>query len=152
MTRSRALPGTADCRQSSESFRPPFLKGGAVKGAEPLSRSAERETPLRRFLFAALRSKVCFSLCAYMVKEKASFGIVLFLGDNTFCLQPEPTEKTHWFSVGSLGIRSFLQVSFLFRCGGMRDQVNPCYSRCYGAWRDRKSGCRLMQQSDRFRR
>ena len=81
MTRSRHLPGTADCRQSSESFRPPFLKGGAVKGAEPLSRSAERETPLRRFLFAKL------FLCAYMVKEKASFGIVLFLGGNTFCLQ-----------------------------------------------------------------
>ena len=28
-----------------------------------------------------------------MVKEKASFGIVLFWGDNTFCLQPEPTES-----------------------------------------------------------
>ena len=138
--------GRSDCGQGGESFRPPFSKGGAVKGAEPLSRSAERDTLLWRFLFAKL------FLCAYMVKEKASFGIVLFWGDNTFCLQPEPTEKTHWFSVGSLGIRSILQVSFLFRCGGMRDQVNPCYSRYYGAWRDRKSGCRLMQQSDRFRR
>jgi len=68
----------SDCGQSRESFRPPFLKGGAVKGAKPLSRSAERETPLRRFLFAALRSKVCFSLCAYMVKEKASFSFALF--------------------------------------------------------------------------
>ena len=68
----------SDCRQSSESFRPPFLKGGAVKGAEPLSRSAERETPLRRFLFAKL------FLCAYMVKEKASFGIVLFWGITPF--------------------------------------------------------------------
>ena len=59
-----------------------FQKGGAVKGAEPLSRSAERDTLLWRFLFAKL------FLCAYMVKEKASFGIVLFWGDNTFCLQP----------------------------------------------------------------
>ena len=68
----------SDCRQSSESFRPPFLKGGAVKGAEPLSRSAERETPLRRFLFAKL------FLCAYMVKEKASFGIGFFGGITPF--------------------------------------------------------------------
>ena len=68
----------SDCRQSSESFRPPFLKGGAVKGAEPLSRSAERETLLRRFLFAKL------FLCAYMVKEKASFGIVLSWGITPF--------------------------------------------------------------------
>jgi hypothetical protein len=30
---------------AAESFRPPFLKGGAVKGAEPLSPSAEGETP-----------------------------------------------------------------------------------------------------------
>jgi len=62
----------SDCGQSRESFRPPFLKGGAVKGAKPLSRSAERETPLRRFLFAKL------FLCAYMVKEKASFSFALF--------------------------------------------------------------------------
>ena len=80
MTRFRPLQGTADCRQSSESFRPPFLKGGAVKGAEPLSRSAERETLLRRFLFAKL------FLCAYVVKEKALFSFT-FLDDNSFCLQ-----------------------------------------------------------------
>jgi len=50
----------------SESFRPPFLKGGAVEDAESSSRSAEREILLlRRFLFAKL------FLCAYMVKEKA---------------------------------------------------------------------------------
>jgi len=100
--------GRSDCGQGGESFRPPFSKGGAVKGAEPLSRSAERETPFRRFLFAALRSKVCFSLCAYMVKEKASFGIVLFWGDNTFCLQPEPTEKT------TLVFGRFFGNSFVF--------------------------------------
>ena len=55
-----------------ESFRPPFLKGGAVEDAESSSRSAEREILLlRRFLFAVSRSETCFSLCAYMVKEKA---------------------------------------------------------------------------------
>jgi hypothetical protein len=31
--------------QQRKSFRPPFSKGGAVKGAEPLSPSAEGETP-----------------------------------------------------------------------------------------------------------
>ena len=65
----------------------------------------------------------------------------------------ETDRKPFEGSVGSLGIRSFLQVSFLFRCEvGVRDQVNPCYSRCYGAWRDRKSGCRSTRQADRFRR
>ena len=89
----------SDWRQSSESFRPPFLKGGAVKGAKPLSRSAERETPLRRFLFAALRSKVCFSLCAYMVKEKASFGIVLFWGVTPFVYSLRASSEKPFFFI-----------------------------------------------------
>jgi len=48
-----------------KSFRPPFSKGGAVEGAEPSSRSAERETNTRRFFFDS------FFLCACMVKEKS---------------------------------------------------------------------------------
>ena len=57
--------------------------------------------------------------------------VMLFPNDKKMETDRKPFEG----SVGSFGIRSFLQVSFLFRCGGMRDQVNPCYSRCYGAWR-----------------
>ena len=42
---------TKGFRQFDESFRPPFSKGGAVKGAEPLSPSAEGEIlSKRRFL------------------------------------------------------------------------------------------------------
>ena len=40
---------TTGFRQSDESFRPPFSKGGAVEGAQPSSRSAEREIFFRRF-------------------------------------------------------------------------------------------------------
>ena len=67
-----------------KSFRPPFSKGGAVEDAESSSPSADGEIPIRRFLFVALRSKVCFSLCAYMVKEKAFKEFVLFRGDVFF--------------------------------------------------------------------
>ena len=51
--------------QFDKSFRPPFLKGGAVEGAEPSSPPAGGEISLWRFLFAKL------FLCAYIVKEKA---------------------------------------------------------------------------------
>ena len=50
------------------------------RARSPRRRLQTAKPSYRRFLFAALRSKVCFSLCAYMVKEKASFGIVLFWG------------------------------------------------------------------------
>ncbi len=53
-------------RQYGESFRPPFSKGGAVKGAEPLSPSAEGEIPLVALFFCKL------FFCAYMVKRKAT--------------------------------------------------------------------------------
>ena len=36
-----------------ESFRPPFLKGGAVEDAESSSRSAEREIPFSAFPFCS---------------------------------------------------------------------------------------------------
>ena len=47
----------SDCRQSSESFRPPFSKGGAVEGAEPSSPSADGE-----ILLSALSFCKAFSL------------------------------------------------------------------------------------------
>jgi len=47
------------------SFRLPFWGGGGI-------------FLLRRILFAALRSKVCFSLCASMVKGKAFRKFALF--------------------------------------------------------------------------
>ena len=50
-----------------ESFRPPFLKGGAVKGAQPLSHSAECETLLSAFSFCK-----AFSLVPLWSREKAS--------------------------------------------------------------------------------
>ena len=54
-----------------ESFRPPFLKGGAVEDAESSSPSADGE-----ILFSALSLTKLF-LCAYMVKEKAFKEFVL---------------------------------------------------------------------------
>ena len=48
------------------------------RGTDPSSPSADGEIPTRRFLFAALRSKVCFSLYAYMVKEKAALNLAPF--------------------------------------------------------------------------
>ena len=42
------------------------------RARSPRRRPQTAKSPYRRFLFAALRSKVCFSLCAYMVKEKAA--------------------------------------------------------------------------------
>ena len=66
------------------------LLGEAAQGGarSPRRRPQTAKLSYRRFLFAALRSKVCFSLCAYMVKEKASFSFTLFGDDNSFCLQP----------------------------------------------------------------
>ena len=46
-----------------QSFRPPFSKGGAVKGAEPLSPIAMGETPPNPPPFKNLESGVFFSLC-----------------------------------------------------------------------------------------
>ena len=54
------VPGGSDCRQSSESFRPPFSKGGAVEGAKPSSPSADGET-----LLSALSFCKAFSLRLY---------------------------------------------------------------------------------------
>jgi hypothetical protein len=48
-----------------KSFCPLFSKSGAVEGAEPSSRSAERETFSRRFFF------ISFFLCASCVKKAA---------------------------------------------------------------------------------
>ena len=47
-----------------EGFRPPFSKGGAVKGAEPLSLSAESETLSTAFLF------VSFFFVPFQAKKK----------------------------------------------------------------------------------
>ena len=52
-----SVPGGSDCRQSSESFRPPFSKGGAVEGAKPSSPSADGE-----ILLSALSFCKAFSL------------------------------------------------------------------------------------------
>ncbi|MBQ9785811.1 MAG: hypothetical protein IJW29_09945, partial [Clostridia bacterium] len=49
-----------------------FSKARAVEGAEPSSRSAEREIFLSALSFCKL------FLCAYMVKEKATKGFVQF--------------------------------------------------------------------------
>ena len=60
---------------TTESFRAPFSKGAEVKGAPPLSRSAEREISYRRFLFCS------FFFCACMCKRKSGWRICFF-----FCL------------------------------------------------------------------
>ena len=52
-----AIGKDSDCIQSSESFRPPFSKGGAVEGAEPSSPSADGE-----ILLSALSFCKAFSL------------------------------------------------------------------------------------------
>ena len=52
----------SDCRQSSESFRPPFSKGGAVEGAKPSSPSADGETLLSALSFCSFaKQSVLFS-------------------------------------------------------------------------------------------
>ena len=67
------------------------LFGEAAQGGarSPRRRPQTAKPSYRRFLFAALRSKVCFSLCAYMVKEKALFKFAFFVA-NAFCLQLVP--------------------------------------------------------------
>ena len=55
-----------------------FQKAAQSRARSPRRRPQTAKPSYRRFLFAALRSKVCFSLCAYMVKEKASFSFALF--------------------------------------------------------------------------
>ena len=57
------VPGGSDCRQSSESFRPPFSKGGAVEGAKPSSPSADGEILLSALSFCSFaKQSVLFSL------------------------------------------------------------------------------------------
>ncbi|MGM9642875.1 MAG: hypothetical protein ACI3XI_06665 [Eubacteriales bacterium] len=63
--RSRKAPRRLRENQMMRSFRPPFSKGGAIQGAEPSSRSAEREISRTPFLFAKL------FLCGFSPKEKA---------------------------------------------------------------------------------
>ncbi len=65
-----------------ESFRPPFLKGGTSPAPWSAGRRPQAaKFPIRRFLFAVSRSETCFSLCTYMVKEKA-FKKFVFIGGN----------------------------------------------------------------------
>ena len=63
------LTGTAE---SLKSFDQAFSKACEVKGAEPLSRSAERETLLSAFLF------VNFFFAPFSRKEKVANDFVLF--------------------------------------------------------------------------
>ena len=67
---------TNEFRQSAESFGRAFSKARAVEGAEPSSRSAEREISISALSFCKL------FLCAHMVKEKATKGFVQF---DIFC-------------------------------------------------------------------
>ena len=73
------------CRQSSESFRPPFSKGGAVEGAEPSSPSADGETLLSALSFCSFaKQSVLFSLRQHgqrkSVVQNCSFlGITLLV-------------------------------------------------------------------------
>ena len=85
----------------TKSFRPPFLKGGAVEGAEPSSTSAEGDTPQSGVSFCQTVSVIernysagiilavqnvilifiialctAFFLCAFGIKEKADSGFV----------------------------------------------------------------------------
>ena len=87
----------------TKSFRPPFLKGGAVEGAEPSSTSAEGDTPqsgvsfcqtvsvIERNYYAGIILAVqnvilifiialctAFFLCTFGIKEKADSGFVQF--------------------------------------------------------------------------
>jgi hypothetical protein len=85
---------TTGFRQSDESFRPPFSKGGAVEGAQPSSRSAEREILLRRFfLRTQTREAICgelaslFSFAPLSCKEKATMEFVQFDSLRLFSLQ-----------------------------------------------------------------
>ena len=66
-----------------ESFRPPFSKGGAVKGAEPLSPLASGETSYTAFLFAS------FFFAPTVAKEKAAKEFVQSNKSYTFGLQFE---------------------------------------------------------------
>ena len=79
-----------DCRQSSESFRPPFSKGGAVEGAEPSSPSADCEILLSALSFCSFaKQSVLFSLRLHGQRKSVVQHCSFLGGDNTFCLQPE---------------------------------------------------------------
>ena len=85
--------GASDCRQSSESFRPPFSKGGAVEGAKPSSPSADGETLLSALSFCSFaKQSVLFSLRLHG-QRKSVVQLCSFLDDNSFCLQPEIAES-----------------------------------------------------------
>ena len=68
-----------------------FQKAAQSRARSPRRRPQTAKPSYRRFLFAALRSKVCVSLCAYMVKEKASFSFVLFGGQHLLSTACERT-------------------------------------------------------------
>ena len=90
------------------------LLGEAAQGGarSPRRRPQTAKTPFRRFLFAKL------FLCAYMVKEKALFGIVLF-GGNTFYLQPDvPAE-----AAGRLVLRGY---RFILKAKNKSEPVSVC--------------------------
>ena len=94
------VPGGSDCRQSSESFRPPFSKGGAVEGAKPSSPSADGE-----ILLSALSFCKAFSLRLHG-QRKSVVQIRSFFVANAFvCSLSRPARETcraAFFSSGRL--------------------------------------------------
>ena len=79
-----------DCRQSSESFRPPFGGGGAVEGAEPSSPPADGEIlSFRRFFLPLCAAKCAFLFTPTWSKKKRR-SFLHFIYEDVFCQQSEP--------------------------------------------------------------
>ena len=76
------LRGALTVDKAGKVFARPFQKAAQSRARSPRRRPQTAKLSYRRFLFAKL------FLCAYMVKEKASFSFTLFGDDNSFCLQP----------------------------------------------------------------
>ncbi|MBQ7346869.1 MAG: hypothetical protein IJW55_02850 [Clostridia bacterium] len=91
-----------------KSFRPPFSKGGAVEGAEPSSRSAEREIPHTAFSF------VSFSLAPLSCKRKAA-KVFLQFNKLLFFEWGQRSEETAVFAVSSENSFNLFGESFLSR-------------------------------------
>jgi hypothetical protein len=115
--KNQTVDKTSGFRQSDESFRPPFSKGGAVEGAQPSSRSAEREILLRRFfLRTQTREAICgelaslFSFAPAVSKKKWRMGFVCCYKLYTFGLQ-SPQARASFKARTRL---RFLACGFLF--------------------------------------
>ena len=90
--RPMGAAGTVD--KAVKVFARLFQKAAQSRARSPRLRRPQTAKPsYRRFLFAKL------FLCAYMVKEKASFGIVLFWGVTPFVYSLRASSEKPFFFI-----------------------------------------------------